>query len=114
MRSVPALRALQLRKEKSYFDYRVTTEINKRIADSFSPLVFIFLSLPVAILFRQQNRMVAFLIAILLALFVYYPVSLLGETFAKKDIIPPFLAIWPGNIALSALGMLLILKVMRR
>lgn len=114
MRNIAAIRALQIREEKSYFDHRVTTEFHKRIADSFSPLVFVFLSLPVAILFRQQNRMVAFLISIVLALFVYYPVSLLGETFAKKEIILPLLSIWPGNIALSAIGLVLILKVMRR
>ncbi|MBU0753689.1 MAG: LptF/LptG family permease, partial [Planctomycetes bacterium] len=114
MRNLAALTAMMGRKDKAYPDYKIETELHKRIADSFSPLVFVFLSLPVAILFRQQNRMVAFLIAILLALFIYYPVSILGETFANDGYLDPVLSIWPGNIALAFLGFVCILKVMRR
>jgi lipopolysaccharide export LptBFGC system permease protein LptF len=58
--------------------------------------------------------MVAFLISILLALFIYYPVSLLGETFAKEGYCDPILAIWPGNIILACLGFFFIMRVMRR
>jgi len=114
MRSIAALAAIKQRDMKVYPDYKADTELHKRIADSFSPIVFVFLALPVAILFRQQNRMVAFLIAILLALFIYYPVSLLGETFSKKGIVDPVLSIWPGNLVLGILGFIFILKVMRR
>lgn len=116
MRSIAALGAIKQRESdmKVYADHKANTEFHKRIADSFSPIVFVFLALPVAILFRQQNRMVAFLIAILLALFIYYPVSLLGETFSKKGIVDPIYSIWPGNLTLAILGFIFILKVMRR
>lgn len=114
MRSIAALGAIKQREMKVYPDHKADTEFHKRIADSFSPIVFVFLALPVAILFRQQNRMVAFLIAILLALFIYYPVSLLGETFSKKGIVDPVFSIWPGNLTLAILGFIFILKVMRR
>lgn len=114
MRTLGALSAIKGRKVKTYEDHVVNTELNKRISDSLSPLVFVFLSLPVAILFKQQNRMVAFLISTLLAMFVYYPITLLADTFAKNGSIDPVLAIWPANIVLSVLGFFFIMKVMRR
>jgi len=116
MRKMSALCAIVDRKEeqKVYPDHKVETELHKRIADSFGPLVFVFLSLPVAILFRQQNRMVAFLIAILLAIFIYYPITLLGEKWSKGGDVSPYLSIWPGNIGLALIGFVLILKVMKR
>jgi lipopolysaccharide export LptBFGC system permease protein LptF len=114
MRTLSALSAIKGRKVKTYQDHEVDTELHKRISDSLSPLVFVFLSLPVAILFKQQNRMVAFLISTLLAMFVYYPITLLTDTFAKNGTIDPVLAIWPANIVLMILGFLFIMKVMRR
>ncbi len=114
MRTLPALAAILERESRAYPPHETRTEIHKRITDSCSPLIFVFLCLPVAILFKQQNRMVAFLISILLAMFVYYPVTLLGEIFAKEEVVDPVLCLWPGNILLVLLGMFLILKVMKK
>jgi lipopolysaccharide export system permease protein len=114
MRSMAALQAMRGRTEKAYPEHQITTELHKRIASSFSPLVFVFLSLPLVILFKLKNRIVAFLIAILIAFFVYYPVTLLGETFANKGILHPVLSIWAGSFLLTGLGLGLIWKVMRR
>ena len=114
MRDFPALAAMLRRKYKAYPDYKVSAELHSRIAHSLGPLVLVLLSLPVAVLFRQQNRMVAFLIAVLLALFVYYPVTIVGETLADDGVLTPALCIWPGSVFLALLGFVLILKVMKR
>jgi lipopolysaccharide export LptBFGC system permease protein LptF len=114
MRSFSALQAMRGREEKAYPEHQITTELHKRIADSFGPLVFVCLALPVTILFRHRNRMVAFLIAILITFFVYYPVWYLGGSFAKEGILPPVLSIWAGNLFLASLGLGFVWKVMRR
>ena len=114
MRDFPALAAILHRRYKAYPDYKVASELHSRIAHSLGPLVLVLLSLPVAVLFRQQNRMVAFLIAVLLALFVYYPVTIVGETLADDGKLTPALCIWPGSVLLALLGFALILKVMKR
>ena len=117
MRPLAALAAM-LDREPRYRStpnpHKVEAELHKRIANSFGPLVFVLLSLPVALIFRQQNRMVAFLISIVLALFIYYPVSILGEALAKDGTLTPYQSIWPGTGTLALLGLLLILKVTRR
>ncbi len=114
MRDLSALAAMLKRSNIAYPVPLVEAEIHKRIADSFGPLVFVFLSLPVAILFRQQNRMVAFLFAIIIGFFTYYPVTMLGAHLARKGVFSPALCIWPGNVLLSILGFCLILRVMKR
>lgn len=116
MRRFDALSAILQRdpRHRVYPDFRVSTELNKRIADSIGPLVFVLLSLPIAILFRQQNRMVAFLISILIAFFIYYPITLVGANFANEGELPPVLGIWAGNVLLLAIGIVMILKVMRK
>ena len=114
MRDFSALAAMLERRDKAYPGPLIEAEIHKRIADSFGPLVFVFLSLPVAILFRQQNRMVAFLFAIIIVFFAYYPVTMVGEHLAKKGAFSPALCIWPGAVLLSTAGIFLILRVMKR
>ncbi len=113
-RSLASLMSFMRKRLKLYPNTRVCTEIHKRIAWSVSPLLFVFLGLPVAIMFRYRNRIVAFLIAILIGIFVYWPVMMLGETFALEGKWHPALCIWPGNVLLLLGGVWLLMRVARR
>jgi lipopolysaccharide export system permease protein len=113
-RSLSALIALIGKTPPVYSETRILSEIHSRIAQSLSPLVMIFLGLSVAVIFRYRNRMVAFFIALMLAIFIYYPVMLLGETFAKSGTLHPALCIWPGNAIMFFGGIFLLMTVTRR
>ena len=113
-RSLAALLAMLRKEQRPYPPVRILTEIHNRIAQSLSPLIFVFLGLPVALLFRTRNRLVTFLISVLVAIFVYYPVTFLGATFADKGVLHPALCIWPGNLILLAGGVFFFVRLARR
>ena len=92
----------------------LVAEFHQRIAGAFACVLFALIAMPLAVIFRQGNRMVAFLIALLVALVVYYPTFILGEVLAKETDLPPILAIWSGSIALFILGVGLNAVVFRR
>ncbi|MFH0946654.1 MAG: LptF/LptG family permease, partial [Planctomycetota bacterium] len=90
------------------------SEFHKRIAGAFACILFVLVGMPLAIIFKQGNRMVAFLIAFLIAIVVYYPTFILGEVLAKETDLSPLLAIWSGSVVLFILGGGLTAVVLRR
>ncbi|MBI4880894.1 MAG: LptF/LptG family permease [Planctomycetes bacterium] len=92
----------------------VRSEFHRRVAGALACVLFVLVGVPLAIIFRHGNRMVAFVIAILIALVVYYPTFMLGEVLAKETDLHPILAIWSGSIVLLALGVGLTSVVVRR
>ena len=112
------LEELVAAKDRSYkgsFKRRlIETEFHQRIAGAFACLLFVLVGMPLAIIFRQGNRMVAFLISFLIAIVVYYPTFILGEVLAKETELSPLLAIWAGSCVLFALGGGLTAVVLRR
>jgi len=113
-RSMAALIALIDKEYTPYDNVRILTEIHSRLAVSMSPFVLIFLGLSAAVYFKYRNRMVSFFIALLIAIFIYYPVILIGETFAKQGLFHPALCIWPGNVVMLTAGVLLLRRVTGR
>ncbi|MFG0316446.1 MAG: LptF/LptG family permease [Planctomycetota bacterium JB042] len=93
---------------------KIETELHKRVAGAFACLLFVLIGMPLAVIFRHGNRMVAFLIAFLIAIVVYYPTFILGEVLADETDLSPFLAIWSGSIALFVLGVGLTVVIFRR
>lgn len=92
----------------------IAAEYHQRIAGSFACFLFTLVGIPLAIIFRQGNRLVAFLLAFMIALVVYYPTFILGEVLAKETDINPILSIWSGSLVLLSLGLGLSFVVMRR
>jgi len=90
------------------------TEFQKRIAGAFSCVLFVLLGVPLAIIFRHGNRMVAFMIAFMIAILGYYPLFLLGDVLSDEAKLPPALAVWLGSGILGALGLGLSFTVCRR
>jgi lipopolysaccharide export LptBFGC system permease protein LptF len=92
----------------------VEGRIQERFARAASPLAFLLLGFPLALVFKSGNRMVALLLATLIGLFVYYPTELLADTLLKQGLAGPFVACWTGNTLLASIGVLLLVFAVRR
>ena len=62
----------------------------------------------------EGNRMVAFLLAIFVGLFVFYPSQLMAAVLTSQGILPPVLAAWSGSLLLAFLGVGLLIFAVRR
>lgn len=89
-------------------------EYHRRISGSFACVLFVLLAMPLAVIFRHGNRMVAFLIAFLIAMALYYPTFILGELLTKETDLNPIIAMWTGSVVLFLLGGSLTFVVLRR
>ena len=89
-------------------------EAHMRLSDSAAALVFVMLGLPVALLWRRPDRTGAFLLAFLLALFLYYPSQQISFALARHDALSPAVAAWSGNALLLAISGGLLWRVFRR
>jgi lipopolysaccharide export LptBFGC system permease protein LptF len=92
----------------------VEGRIQERFARAASPLAFLLLGFPLALVFRSGNRMIAFLLATLIGLFVYYPTDKLADTMLDQHLVGPITACWSGNALIAAIGLLLLVFVVRR
>jgi lipopolysaccharide export LptBFGC system permease protein LptF len=92
----------------------VEGRIQERFARAASPLAFLLLGFPLALVFKSGNRMVAFLIVTLIGLFVYYPTCLLSDTLLRQNLVGPIAACWSGNVLIASIGVLLLAFVVRR
>lgn len=78
------------------------TEYFRKIAWSFSPLIFTLLGFPLAVLTNKRGKSANVVLAILCFAF-YYLLSLGCEALSKKGVVPPGLIMWTPN-AVAGLG----------
>ncbi|MCB9897617.1 MAG: LptF/LptG family permease [Planctomycetes bacterium] len=102
------------RRRGQYRPLVIATEIAMRLSGSASCLLFVLLGFPVALRFRRSDRVGAFLVAFLLALFVYFPTVKVARTLASSKALPPEIAAWTGQAALLLLGLALSWRIFRR
>jgi lipopolysaccharide export LptBFGC system permease protein LptF len=88
-------------------------ELHKKLALSFSNLVFVLVGVPLAITTHRREKFVGFGMSIVLFL-VYWGIMLGGIAFAIRSSIPAWAGVWSANIILSALGVALFFKLLRR
>lgn len=81
------------------------TEINKKIALSFAPLIFILFGLPVALITQRREKRINFILAFGVVA-VYYLLSLGCEALGMQNIVPPAAIMWVPNIIFGGLGIL--------
>jgi lipopolysaccharide export system permease protein len=89
-------------------------QVHMRLAASTASLLFVLLGLPVALMFRRNDRTGAFLVAFLLALFLYYPSREISMALTRQEALPPLLASWSGNLFLFVISLVLLWRVFRR
>lgn len=112
------LRALITRTERglhpSYPPGQAIGAFHERMAMSMTPILFVLIGAPLALVFRAGDRMVAFLLSVVIALFVHYPSFMLARQLIKADVISPVLAAWSGDLFLLVVGLGLMGFVVRR
>jgi LPS export ABC transporter permease LptF len=83
-------------------------ELYKKTSIPFSCLVFVIMGAPVGITYRRSAKGIGFGISIAI-FFIYYILSMSGQSLAIKGIINPFIGVWYPNFILLAAGILLII-----
>lgn len=89
-------------------------EVAMRFSSAASCFVFVLLGWPVALRFRRSDRVGAFLVAFLLALFLYFPAHKVSSILAEERVLPPEIAAWSGHVLLLAIAVVLSWRVFRR
>jgi lipopolysaccharide export system permease protein len=91
---------------------RYEIEIHKKFSLAAACLIFVILGAPIAVRFPRGG--VGLVIGVSLAVFALYYVGLIGgEALANKGILPPFWAMWGTNVILTAIGVVLLLRMGR-
>jgi lipopolysaccharide export system permease protein len=91
---------------------RYDIEINKKFALAAACLIFVLLGAPLAVRFPRGG--VGLVIGVSLVVFGLYYVGLIGgEALANAGRVPPFWAMWGTNAILTAVGVVLLLRMGR-
>jgi lipopolysaccharide export system permease protein len=99
---------------RRYETEEVEGRLHERFARAATPIVFLLLGVPLALIFRSGNRLVAFLLASLIAMFVYYPTAQIANVLMSRRLATPLIACWSGNVLLALIGIGLLVFVVRR
>ncbi len=94
--------------------YQIDTEIQQRYALSVSCITFALVAVPLGILVKKGNKLVAFLISVLLVILIYYPLLVGGRAVAEDGLVPAWACIWSSNAVLFVIGMVLMRRVVRQ
>jgi lipopolysaccharide export system permease protein len=92
----------------------VEMAVHMRLAGAVACLLFTLVGMPLALLFRRGDRTGAFLIAFLVALFLYFPSREVSVYLADKRLLSPAVAAWAGSSLLLAVGAVLCRRVLLR
>lgn len=113
--SIRELRELrkELEKDKIKDPVPIITEINKKLAFSFSSFAFVIIGLPLAIWTRRREKFVGVGLSILVFL-AYYILFLVGEVLSMKGFLYPGVCLWLANFVLIFAGLILIWQTMKR
>lgn len=87
----------------------LVTSIHKKLALAFSSFVFVLIGLPIAINTRRREKSVAFGMSLVIVL-LYYGILIGGEALSLKEIVPPLIGMWAGNVIFLVAGIFLIIR----
>ena len=82
----------------------VELEVSMRLAGAAACLLFTLVGMPLALILRRGDRTGAFLVAFLVALFLYFPSREVSIYQADKQLLSPAVASWTGSALLFVLG----------
>lgn len=89
------------------------TLIHKKIAMSFASFAFVLIGIPLAVRTHRGERTIGFGISLVL-LVIYWLLLATGNICAIKKILPPWFAMWLGNLVFTAAGAFLFYKTAKR
>ncbi|GEM_PF-2349906 len=90
------------------------SDFESRNAGSMATFVFVLMGIPLGILSRRGNVIMAFLLSFGAVLAVYYPLAMIGQMLDSDAFLPARIAEWAPNIAVGAMGLGLMIWGVRR
>jgi len=82
-------------------------EIHKKYAIAFACVIFVLIGAPIGMMTKTSGVGMSFSVSAIVFL-IYYGALTLGEEFADKGVVSPFLAMWISNIVFSIIGIYLV------
>ena len=86
---------------------RAETEFHYRNAGAATTLLFLIIGIPLGVLSRKGNVILAFALSFFTVLIIYYPLMMLGEMFSRDGFMAPWAAQWMANVVIGAIGLTL-------
>ncbi|MDP8202569.1 MAG: LptF/LptG family permease [Candidatus Tenebribacter burtonii] len=83
-------------------------EIHKKYAIAFACVIFVLIGAPIGMMTKTSGVGMSFSVSAIVFL-IYYGALTLGEEFADKGVVSPFLAMWISNIVFSIIGIYLVI-----
>ena len=93
---------------------RVETVFHFRNAGSLTALVFMLMGVPLGILSKRGNVLMAFAVSFFAVLAVFYPLTIIGDMLSRDGRMTPWLALWLPNIVVGSMGLVLMKWGIRR
>ena len=101
--------------EKSvYMKRKVDIEINRRGADSITPLLFLFVGIPLPLLLGSRIKLVPAFAALMIVMLTNFTLGLAAESFADSGRLDPWFAMWLGDILTVCIGLFLFWKLFEK
>jgi lipopolysaccharide export system permease protein len=97
------IKLINEREKANKSSVRIQTEFHKRFSIPFACMVVGLMGIPVGAYRKKGSRSYGFVLC-MIVLFLYYLLLNIGESMAKRGILPPFWGMWMPNIILGILG----------
>ncbi len=104
------LSLLAQNQDKSSQHNKALVEFHRRLALPFACVVFSLIALPLSIRTAWAHRSVGFGVSLGIIL-LYYLLLTAGETFGKRGMLAPAIALWIPNVVLGSIGLYLFYRV---
>jgi lipopolysaccharide export system permease protein len=95
-------------------DLRARADFHFRNAGALTALVFMLIGIPLGIISRHGNIILAFVISFFVVLIVYYPLMVIGQMLSLDGYLSPVVGEWMGNVAVGGAGIVLLIRGIRR
>ena len=89
--------------------YKHQIEWHKKFTLSFACIIFFFIGAPLGSIIRKGGLGAPLVISVLLFI-IYYIISMSGENFAEKGVIPPYVGMWISSFIFLPVGIFLTYK----
>ncbi|MEK7241419.1 MAG: LptF/LptG family permease [Planctomycetota bacterium] len=101
-------------REKIETSRDISVAIQNRLYPAFSCLAFVLVGIPIGIMSRRGNILIGILITFVIILVIYYPLVTIVKVLAADIRTPVVLTLWGPNVVITAIAVVLLIKVFRK
>ena len=93
---------------------RAETVFHFRNAGSITIVVFMFIGIPLGILSKRGNVLMALVVSFFAVLVIFYPLTIVGQMASRDGLMTPWFAMWQPNMVVGGIGLILMKWGIRR